>query len=110
MKDLLDRNELLCRVGTKKGQRKVKKDFYLKAKARKWLICSSLSDSGMHECNTPRMRGVSGVETCVFQYGAAATSRATRLSTTLSSKVNLPHSMNVRTLCGANLVTQPAKM
>ena len=29
----------------------------------------------------------------------------TRWSTTLSSKVNLPHVINFRALCGANLVT-----
>ena len=31
---------------------------------------------------------------------------AARWSTTLSSKVNLPRAINLRTLCGANLVTQ----
>ena len=32
----------------------------------------------------------------------------TRWSTTLASKVNLPHAINFRALCGANLVTYPA--
>jgi hypothetical protein len=43
MKDLLDRKELFCRVRTKRGQRKVKKEFCLKAKARKRLICSKFA-------------------------------------------------------------------
>jgi len=35
---------------------------------------------------------------------------ATRWTTTLSSKVNLPHEIDVRALCGANLVTYPSKL
>ena len=34
----------------------------------------------------------------------------TRWSTTLSSKVNLPHAINLRALCGANLVTLQPKI
>ena len=34
---------------------------------------------------------------------------STRWSTTLSSKVNLPHAINFRALCGANLVTSRSK-
>ena len=34
---------------------------------------------------------------------------STRWSTTLSSKVNLPHAINFRALCGAYLVTRPSK-
>ena len=34
---------------------------------------------------------------------------ATRSSTTLSSEVNLHHAINFRALCGANVVTYPAK-
>ena len=37
---------------------------------------------------------------------SSAMSSTTRWSTTPSSKVNLPHTINVRSLCGANLVTQ----
>jgi hypothetical protein len=38
---------------------------------------------------------------CAPPYGSAAI----RWSTTLSPKVNLPHAINLRALCGANLVT-----
>jgi len=34
---------------------------------------------------------------------------STQWSTTLSSKVNLPHTINVRALCAANLVTRRSK-
>jgi len=40
--------------------------------------------------------------------GTVRATAAARLTTTLSSKVNLHHAINFRALCGANLVTYPA--
>ena len=42
---------------------------------------------------------------CEGIYGARWSEPSTRWSTTLSSKVNLPHAINFRTKRGANLVT-----
>ena len=42
---------------------------------------------------------------CIYQITFFFSCPPTRWSTTLSSKVNLPHAINFRALCGANLVT-----
>ena len=50
-----------------------------------------------------------GVCGSVFFRGINESWPPTRWATTLSSKGNLLHAINLRALCGANLVTQPSK-
>ena len=45
-------------------------------------------------------------DVALYPSSPSRTSLSTRWSSSLSSKVNLPHAMNFRSLCGENLVTQ----
>ena len=45
-----------------------------------------------------------------FYLSPLRSEEATRWSSTLSLNVNLPHAINFRALCGADLVTYPADL